>query len=507
MKNIHRIFFACLFFLIAVAWISGGDDLRLSGIRPAAVSGQFYPSDPEKLTLAIRQYLEQSDPVSIPDPVSIMVPHAGYIYSGQICADAYRQVMGRDYDVFVILGVNHTTAGFRGIALTDYKGYHTPLGNVPIDRRITSALLDRCSDCTVNREVHAREHSIEVQIPFLQVLFPEPKIVPVIIHPPDIELCLRFGRTLAEVLKNQNALIIISSDLSHYPDSVEAAKADRETLETIASMDTLKISSLMRSLEAPELDTRACGEAAILSGVTSSNLLGARHAIVAGYSNSGEMLLGDKTRSVGYGAVLFTPGDASADTQILNRPEIIESSAPLSKADKRTLLQFARTALEQYLNTRTVPLARNFSPDLTVRRGAFVTLKKNGQLRGCIGSVLPEDELARTVGKMALRAALEDPRFVPVTLDELAGLEIEVSVLSPINRIADPSRIVIGTDGVLLIKDGKSAVFLPQVATEQSWHRTEMLNHLCTKAGLETDCWKQNATLYIFQADVFGEHQ
>jgi AmmeMemoRadiSam system protein B/AmmeMemoRadiSam system protein A len=505
LTRLRTAFLPAFLVLTALAPACIGNDMHLSGVRPPAVAGQFYPSDPKKLELAIHRYLEDSHAIAMKDPVALLVPHAGYVYSGQICADAYRQIMHRSYDVFVLLGVNHTTADFHGVSLADYESFRTPLGDVPIDRSVTEALLSECSDCTLSREVHAREHSIEVQIPFLQVLFPKARIVPVIIHPPDFDLCTRFGKALATVLKNKKALIIISSDLSHYPDAADAVRVDRKTLETIAGLNPKKIESLMRSLDVPQLETRACGEAGILAGITAAGILGAGHAVVAGYSNSGESTAGEQQRAVGYGAVAFVPGDTSSDTRVLVQPEPPGTATPLNNAEKKLLLEFARNTIRDYLETQTLPLARGFPARLEFPQGAFVTLNKNGQLRGCIGTMIPQDALGHTVGKMALYAALKDPRFSPVTLGEVKDLEIEISVLSPMQPVKDPDRIVLGRDGVLLMKGGKSAVFLPQVATEQNWNRTEMLDNLCLKAGLPEGCWKKDAAFQVFQAEVFGE--
>jgi len=494
-------------FIALFVYIPSGacSDLKLSGIRQPVVAGQFYPSDPSKLEQAIRQFIRESVAIPMEDPVAVVVPHAGYIYSGQICADAYRQVMNRNYEVFVILGVNHTTAGFHGVSLADYESFRTPLGDIQIDETVTAELLAQCSDCVRSREVHLREHSIEVQVPFIQVLFPDAKIVPVIIHPPDPDLCIRFGKTLADVLKNKKALIIISTDLSHYPDSADAFQADRETLQAIADWNPDKFVSVMRNLNAPNLNTRACGEAAILSGITAAGALGAKHVVIAGYSNSGDVALGDRTRVVGYGALALAPGRARIDTAALNRPQPPAKATPLEDSEKRILLSFARKTIHQYLTTQTVPLARNFPARLSFRQGVFVTLRNKGLLRGCIGNILPRDELGRTVGTLALQAALNDPRFRPVEAKELDDLEIEISLLTPLKLISNPDQVVVGRDGVLLIKEGKSAVFLPQVAPENNWNRTEMLDNLCVKAELPAGCWRQDAKLEIFQAEVFSE--
>lgn len=500
--------------ILAVAGLTAGspipislcEEAAFSGIRPPAVAGQFYPSDPVKLELAIRQFIRESNPIPTEDPIAILSPHAGYIYSGQIGADAFRQVAGRRYDVFVILGVNHTIGGFRGISLADHESYRTPLGDIPIDRKITEALLEQCRDCVQNRQVHLREHSIEVQIPFIQVLFPDAKIVPVIIHPPDPDLCSRFGRVLAGVLKGKKALIVISSDLSHYPDCEDAVASDRKTLIAIAGRNTDRILSVMRDLDAPNLDTRACGEAGILAGITAAGILGANRTIIAGYSNSGEVSVGDRAKVVGYGAAVFARGNAPDDTGILNRPKPPDSATPLTESEKEFLLSHARKTIHQFLATQTLPLARNLLSRLNFKQGAFVTLKKGGMLRGCIGNIFPKEELGRTVGRAAFGAAFQDPRFHPVEHEEVKDLEIEISVLTPLKPVAAADQIVTGRDGVLLQKDGRSAVFLPQVAPENNWNRAEMLDNLCVKAGLPGGCWKNDATMHIFQADVFGEN-
>jgi MEMO1 family protein len=486
------------------AWGSCGTS-KPSDVRPAAVSDQFYPSDPQKLKLAIQQFLKDSPEIHLEKPVALIVPHAGYIYSGQICADAYRQVAGQTYDTIVILGVNHTTAGFKGISLGDYRAFSTPLGEAPVDTDVTSSLLADNGDCNRNREVQIDEHSIEVQLPFLQVLFPKARIVPAVIYPADYQMCVRFGETLAKVLRNKRALIIASSDLSHYPNYADARKTDRLTLETIAGLDTQKVASLMKVLDVPGLDTRACGEAAILATMTAAKALGATHAVVAGFANSGDVPIGKKTGVVGYGGVILTAGNAPKNTAIFNQSMPPSTASPLQDSEKKSLLAFARETIQRYLTTQTVPLPRNFPPRMSFPQGAFVTLKKAGQLRGCIGHIPGDIELGHTIGAMALQAAFNDPRFPPVRLNELKDLEIEISVLTPMKPISAPEAIVVGRDGVLLSKAGTSAVFLPQVAVENNWNRAEMLGHLCAKAGLPDDCWKRNAQFEVFQAEVFGE--
>ena len=501
-----RIALVTLILVFYVAAASCGNSSE-SAIRPPAKAGQFYPSDSEKLKAAVEQFLKGSAVIPMEKPVAILVPHAGYIYSGQIAADAFRQVMGSKYDTVVILGVNHTTGDFSGVSIGDYSAFQTPLGTIPVDQQISSALLKEDSDCSRSRKVHESEHSIEVQLPFIQVLFPNARIVPVVIHPPDLEMCVRFGKALAKVLKGQQALIVISSDLSHYPAYENATKADRRTLETIVSLEPDRISSLMKELDLPNLETRACGEAAIIAGVTAAKALGAKRAVVVGYANSGDIPVGDRSKTVGYGAVVLTTGDAPGSTAVLARPAPPTSATSLQNPEKKTLLTFARETILRYLTTQTIPLARNFPSRLDFPQGAFVTLRKNGELRGCIGHMSQDMELDKTIEAMALEAAFNDPRFPPVQLGEVKNLEIEISVLTPMKPINKSEEIVVGRDGVLLSKAGRSAVFLPQVATENHWDRAEMLDNLCVKAGLASGCWRRDASFQVFQAEVFSESQ
>jgi MEMO1 family protein len=506
-KNAKRyfVFFVCCMAIYSAFCACGST--KASDVRPPAVADKFYPGDPQKLKLAIQQFLQGTSEIPMEKPIALIVPHAGYIYSGQICADAYRQVAGRQYDLIVVLGVNHTSGSFSGVSIADYAAFHTPLGDSRVDEEVASALLSKCKDCNRNREVHVNEHSIEIQLPFLQTLFPNAKILPVIIHPPDPAMCARFGEALAAVLKNRQALIVISSDLSHYPNHTNGAKADRQTLTAIAGLDPSRVFSLMRDLDLPNLDTRACGEAAILAGMTAAKELGATRAVIAGYANSGDVPIGEVSRTVGYGAVVLTPGKAPSNTSILDREPAPSQATPLRQAEKKALLAFARDSINRYLTTQTLPLANKFPARMEFMQGAFVTLKKGGQLRGCIGHIPGDEELGRTVGAMALQAAFGDPRFAPVQLSEVKSLEIEISVLTPMKRVASADEIVVGRDGVLMSKAGASAVFLPQVAPENNWGRSEMLDNLCVKAGLQTGCWKKDAQFQIFQAEVFDESQ
>ena len=391
------------------------------------------------LKQSIDAYMADAMPAGVREPLAIIAPHAGYIYSGQICADAYNQVRGRTYDTVVILGTNHTSPAFDKISVYSGAGFETPLGIAAVDQTVVSELLKKSADCQADASVHAREHSVEVQVPFIQVLFPQAKIVPVVVGTADPELCQRFGETLASVLEGRRALIVASTDLSHYPAYRDAVKVDGETLQAITRMDLKALHTALASYPARRIEnlhTEACGEAPIMAAMAAAKRLGAKGAKVVSYANSGDVSIGENNRVVGYGAVVFTKETAPPS------PTEKASAEPatgqdLPESDKKALLAFTRKTITWFLSTQTVPLARGFSPAVQQPQGVFVTLKKHHDLRGCIGRIIPDDTpLNRLVGVMALQSALNDPRFPAVSLEEMKDIEIELSVLTPIKLVS-----------------------------------------------------------------------
>jgi AmmeMemoRadiSam system protein B/AmmeMemoRadiSam system protein A len=477
-------------------------------VREPAVAGRFYPGSAAALRGAVEAYLRDAVPRKGERPVALVAPHAGYIFSGQIAADAWRQAQGEAIDLVVVLGTNHTAPGFRGVAIDPAGGYRTPLGVAETDSGASEALIAADPDCVFDAGVHAREHSVEVQVPFVQLLFPKARILPAIVGSPDPELCDRLGRALGRVLSGRRALVVASSDLSHYPSAADAAAADARVLEAAARLDPEGLRSAIRNemaRGAPGLSTCACGEAPILAAMSAARALGATRGTVVSYANSGDVAVGDPQRVVGYGAVVFAIGPPGADTAVLAPRREAPVAGGFDAADRRALLALARETIRRYLETGTIPLSRGLSARARRPRGAFVTLTRDGALRGCVGRMAADTSLDRVVGAMAVQAAVNDRRFPPVTPEELPRLRVEISVLTPMKPVAGAGDIVVGRDGVLLAKDGRSAVFLPQVATEQGWGREEMLDHLCLKAGLPAGSWKSGAKFSVFQAEVFRE--
>ena len=500
-----------LLFLVIVSSCKGeknnSNNFYADSTRYPMFANQFYSGDSTTLVNTIKTFLDNAKPVKSENQIAIIVPHAGYIYSGQITADAFNQVKQNKYDVIVILGTNHTTAGFSKISVYPNGAFATPIGAVKIDNKLAEALMKEDSDVTANLSVHVKEHSIEVHVPFVKYLFPNAKILPLIVGEPDIAMCEKFGKALSKILIDKKALIVASSDLSHYPNFDDALKVDNKTLKTIAGLNLSEINyELQKQMNqhVPELVTCACGQAPILAAVATAKEMGANYGSIISYSNSGYSSIGDVSRVVGYGAVVLGKGKqtvhADVDTLIVN------SSYALNDLDKQTLLRYARKTLEQYFTTQTVPLPRSINPILKIKRGAFVTLKKHGQLRGCIGHMAETTPLCAVVGSMALQAAFNDSRFSRLTQKELSQCEIEISVLTPFKQIQNAVEIVLGRDGVVIKKGGRQAVYLPQVATETGWSKEVFLDQLCYKAGLEKGDWK-NAELFTFQADVFSESE
>jgi AmmeMemoRadiSam system protein A len=260
----------------------------------------------------------------------------------------------------------------------------------------------------------------------------------------------------------------------------------------------------------PGLATCACGEAPMLAAMEAARRLGANRGRIISYANSGDTSVGDLSRVVGYAAAVFSARETGLDDAPVDRtpgwrPRASQHQGALSTDAQRELLAFARKSIRRYIETGTAPLARPVAPALWREQGVFVTLKKRGELRGCVGRWDADRPLVQVVGAMALQAAFNDRRFRPLEAEELERVEIEISLLSPLKRVEGSDAVVIGRDGVLLKKRERAALFLPEVAVEQSWDREQLMTQLCRKAGLSANAWREDAELYTFQTVVLRE--
>lgn len=461
-------------------------------IREPAVAGAFYPADPEALTEMVDRLLAEA-PRYDPEPAALIVPHAGYIYSGHVAAWGFKQLAGRSYDAVVVLGTNHVEPFFREISVWARGAWRTPLGEVPIDEALADALLSAGPPLRYVPEVHLEEHSIEVELPFLQRLFPGLRFVPVMIGEPSPENIEALAEALARALAGRRAIVIASSDLSHYPRDEHARQVDLNTIGAILSLDGELVRHTIAEWMArriPGLATLMCGEGPVLTAMAYARHTGAVHASLLKYANSSDVPYGRKDHVVGYAAIRFAR----------------EPDPPLGEEDRQTLLRIAREAVAQAVQGKPLPELQVSSPWLWLPRACFVTLTKGGHLRGCRGEIWPRSDLAHAVQRVAVLSALDDPRFPPVTAEELPYLEYEISILSPLRPVERVEEIVVGRDGLFILAGGRTGLLLPQVPVEQGWDREAFLRAICLKAGLPEDAYRwPDARLFRFEAEVFGE--
>jgi len=366
------------------------------------------------------------------------------------------------------------------------------MGVLPIDESLAQELLDTDPERIVaDSSVQLAEHSIEVELPFLFRLFGSKPFVPIMIGAPSWENCVALSNALVEVLTGRRAVIIGSTDLSHYPPYELAVSVDTCSMLAMSSLDPQAVvasTAFWMARAGDSLACTMCGEGPVLTTLMAAQGLGADRASVLHYANSGDVSFGDRTGVVGYAALMLWRGE-----------ELV-----LGSADEAELLRIARAALRGHVGGQPAPELVDVSPVLQQPQGALVTLRKGGELRGCVGNIWDTEPLARTVQQMAAAAA-RDRRFSPVSALKLDVVQIEMSLLSPLRYVDNTDEIEVGRDG-LYITDGRQAgVLLPQVASEEGWGRAEFLRAVCLKAGLREDAWQQDALLFSFEARVLVE--
>lgn len=470
-------------------------------IRKPAVAGQFYPADPEELSKQVGNFLKRAKLADIEGQIlGVIAPHAGYMYSGWVAAQAFKQLIGKKFDVVVVISPSHVE-WFEGSSVYTGAGYETPLGVVPVDVELAREIA------SVNKRVYTsdkghqqerlfrREHAIEVELPFLQVVLGKFKLIPIVMGTQSYEDCRALAGALVKALRGKKPLIVASSDLSHYHPYDEACKMDGKLIKYIENYDYRGFSKGLASKE-----IEACGGGPIIATMMAAQKLGANKVKVLLYANSGD-ITGDKSRVVGYiAAILYK------ELKQIKEGKKVGVSLGLTDEEKKELLKIARITIEKRVKGERVPPFTVTSKRLQEPRGAFVTIEKHGILRGCVGYVLPIKPLYQAVREMAEAAALKDYRFPPVTPDELDELEIEISALTVPKEIKDIDEIEVGKHGIIIEKGSYNGLLLPQVATEYGWDRITFLEETCRKAGLPRDAWKDKDTrIMIFSAQVFGE--
>ena len=473
-------------------------------VRKPAVAGSFYPSSAKELKSMIQEWMHPSNDQTAPQ--AVIVPHAGYVFSGEVAASAFNRIpKGHTYKRIFLLGPSHRV-GFAGASVdTGYSYAETPLGKVPIDTELGKELIGK-GVFTFRNDAHDREHCLEVQLPFLQMVYGEvPPVVPIIIGTQRLDILQR----IAEVLKpyfTEDNLFIISSDFSHYPSYDDAKASDLFLADAITSgglEEFLHALSQINKMGFAGEDTAACGACAIAVLLSMMDAQGrdrftADHIM---YRNSGDSPYGDKDRVVGYNSIVFTrkekPAPEAAEDHLFN----------FTPEEKKAMIATARSAIYSALR---LDYDGDDTPVGILKEkgyGVFVTLHLNGNLRGCIGRFTSSSTLHATIREMAQSAAFSDPRFPSLSRNEAHRIDIEVSVLSPLKKIASIDEFKLGRDGIYMIKGSHHGTFLPQVATETGWTTEEFLGHCARdKAGIGYNGWK-DAELYTYQTEIVNESE
>ncbi|MDD5659133.1 MAG: AmmeMemoRadiSam system protein B [Actinomycetota bacterium] len=501
--------------------------------RDSIVAGSFYPHDPYVLKMQIENYLNNATYLDIENIKALISPHAGYIYSGQVAAYSYKQIMNKKYDSIIIISPSHSEY-FDFVSVFDGDAYNTPLGRVNIDKKRSKLLVESSPYINFSEYGHNNEHSIEVQLPFLQYIYGEFDFIPMVIGAQNNQNIHNIGKTIGELFGNENILIIASTDLSHYHPYGEAVMLDKQVEKLVENFD---IENLQREFLKNNIEM--CGGGPVAAAMSAAKALGANKAVILKYLNSGDVT-GDRKAVVGYlSAALYEDKNkkesdikmnqkkdiknnvvssckknfsSSNNTYVNNKNSSSKSnsddvtSMKLTKKEKSILLEIAKESIK----SAVLGVKSNFPTindvALNEKCGAFVTITSNGKLRGCIGNIRAINPLWETIKTMAKEAALNDPRFYPLTAKDIENINIEISVLSPFKLINNINEISVGKHGLFIKRGFYQGLLLPQVATDYSWDRIQFLKETCKKAGLYENCWQEkNCEIYIFSATVFSE--
>ncbi len=477
-------------------------------VMVSPLAGQWFPAGERALRDDIAERCKGIDVVRRKNVCAAVVPHAGYRFSGGVAAGVYLRIDPKRYSRVVVLGPSHYVSMRNQVSVPDATHFSTPLGELRADAEFI-ARLRTLPFVTHQPEAHVREHSDQIQLPLIQAcLATNLPVVCAVCGHFDASNLVSAAASFRELL-DDTTLVVASSDFTHYGANygyVPFTKDVQKNLETLdmgvfemfASKD---LSGFLKYLD--ETGATVCGRdpLAFLMAMLPENANVERTA----YETSGKMLHDDRN-SVSYVGALVCGSWGSA-------AKLAKAAAPsdekLSEEDCARLLAFARETIEQALKTSERRAAAAEPSGLTAGmkavRGGFVTLNKCGDLRGCIGEIVPRREIWKAVREQALNAAFHDPRFSPVSADEVGEIEIDISILSPPKPVGSWREIVIGRHGMVLSKAGRSAVFLPQVAPEQGWGIEETLTHLSMKAGLPSDAWRSGADYRVFEAQVIRE--
>lgn len=473
-------------------------------VLDSPLAGRWYEGRPDRLRAELKEWMDAVSGEPMADVCALILPHAGYRWSGPTAAHGVRQVRGRSFDRVIVIGPSHHYFMENLAHLSPCTHWSTPLGEVPLDTAFIEDLRRHsCFGCLPG--VDEEEHSVQIEIPLLQAALGSFRLVPVVVGRLDAATACTMGRILAGRI-DVRTLVVASSDFTHYGENYDYVPFRDDIEANIRKLDMGAFEAIRTGRAdvfyeyVAKHGTTICGRQA-LRVLLEMLAPGAEFRLLK-YDTSGR-ISGDFTNSVSYLSIAVRGGWRKEG------PVPADPEGPLGEKDRRLLLQLARRALEFRLQEGRMPEVEELGIEVTEAmrrpRAAFVTLHREGRLRGCIGGLVATRPLYREVMIRAVQAALEDSRFVPVGAKELPELRLEISALTAPRPVASPREIVLGRHGILLEKGGRSAVYLPQVATEQGWGLEETLDHLSEKAGLSPGAWREGASFQVFEAEVFGE--
>ncbi len=480
-------------------------------IMYSSLAGRWYANDFRVLRRQFKGFIDKAKlPKLDGNVMALLLPHAGYRWSGPTAAYGIKAIQGKKYSRVIVIGPSHSLGLYNHASIPDITHLETPLGRVPLDIEAIKKLRENSCFMNIPR-AHSYEHSVQIEVPLLQYALKDFNLVPVVIGQVNESGCKRIAQALLSVIDDQT-LVVISSDFTHYGRRFHYAPFKKDISGNIRKLDM----GAFKQIENHNLTgflnyvdkTKAtiCGRSSI--GVLLAMMPVSAKVKLLKYSTS-EPNMDNSKSSVSYvcAAVLGNWSKVKKISKTKDKKSMITET--LSAKDKKLLLELARKTLTYYIKNRRVPtpeqLGITITPGMKQIMGAFVTLHENGRLRGCIGEIVPRRELYKAVMGQAVNAGLRDPRFRPVTADELPQIDFEISALTPSKPVDSYKDIVIGKHGMTLSKNGRRAVFLPQVAPEQGWNLAQTLSYLAMKARLPADAWKHGAKFTVFEAIVFHE--
>ncbi|MCX7957099.1 MAG: AmmeMemoRadiSam system protein B [Endomicrobia bacterium] len=484
--------------------------------RQPYVAGQFYPYNKEELVNTIEIFFKniKTLPKEQGKILAVISPHAGYIYSGQTASYAYKflQCYKIENPIIILLGQSHHFHLSKA-SVYSKDSFLTPLGEAKIEKDFVSLLLSNSNYFEESIQPHLPEHSLEVQLPFLQYIYKQFSIVPILVSSFDVNFIKKIAEILADCIKkyktSKKIIIVCSTDMSHYPSYEDARSIDLKAIEVLKNYDIDKFYNTTKELEKSKVKNLYCvfcADTAVGITIYTTKLLGGNHIEILNYSNSGDSIYGDKTRVVGYLSAAFIEKQQIKGENLDMKKENQEEFK-ITEENQKVLLYLARQAIKEYIYGGKMISYKTDNKELLTPQAVFVTLTKKGQLRGCIGTTFPQYPLYQAVINMAIAAANEDPRFPPVKEEELDDIKIEISVLSPLKRVFSHKDIKEKIHGVVVRSGSRSGLFLPQV-WEQLPKKEQFLSELCwSKAGLQPNAWQDSKTeLYVFTVFAFEEH-